>query len=60
MKIALACDHGGYELKVFAEMAGKGDFEQAGMYARHTLDVMEILDEARKQAGIAFEESVSH
>lgn len=49
-----------YELRFFAEMAGKGDFEQAGMCARHTLDVMEILDEARKQAGIAFEESVSH
>lgn len=43
-----------YELKAFADMAVESDFEQAGKYAQHTLDVMEILDEARTQVGIAF------
>lgn len=43
-----------YELKVFADMAEREDFQQAERYAQHTLTVMEILDEARRQAGIAF------
>lgn len=43
-----------YELKEFAEIAGAGDMERAEACNRHTLDVMEILDEGRRQAGIRF------
>lgn len=41
-----------YELKEFAEMVLAGDRERCGRYLRHTLDVQEILDEARRQAGM--------
>ncbi len=44
-----------YELKVFVNMAVNGNFKESGRYNRHTLDVMEILDEARRQVGIKFE-----
>lgn len=41
-----------YELKVFARMVSSGNYEEAGEYNRHTLMVMEILDEARRQVNI--------
>lgn len=43
-----------YELKVFADMVVKRNYEEAGKYNQHTLDVMEILDKARRQVGIDF------
>ncbi len=43
-----------YELKVFADMVVKKNYGEARKYNQHTLDVMEILDKARQQAGIDF------
>ncbi len=45
-----------HELKVFVSLAAGSKFEQAEIYNQHTLDVMEVLDEARHQAGIVFED----
>jgi predicted dehydrogenase len=38
-----------YELKTFAGMVEQADFERCASYARHTLAVQKILDEARRQ-----------
>ena len=43
-----------YELRVFADMVMSKNYEEAKGYNQHTLDVMEILDEARQQVGIDF------
>ena len=43
-----------YELKTFADLAAGGRYEQVEIYNQHTLDVMEVLDQARQQAGIIF------
>lgn len=43
-----------YELKTFAGLVAEDRYEQAEIYNQHTLDVMEVLDEARHQAGIVF------
>lgn len=43
-----------YELRVFTELVTRGNGQEAREYNRHTLDVMEILDKARRQAGIDF------
>jgi len=43
-----------HELKIFADMAVRKDFKEAREYNQHTLDVMEILDEARRQVNIDF------
>lgn len=43
-----------YELRVFADMVLSKNYEEAEGYNRHTLDVMEILDKARRQVGIDF------
>lgn len=43
-----------YELRVFADMVMSKNYEEAKRYNQHTLDVMEILDEARQQVGIDF------
>ncbi len=43
-----------YEMRTFADMVLAGDFEQARSYNEHTLMVMEILETARRQAGIEF------
>ena len=45
-----------YEMKVFAELAAGRKYEQAEVYVQHTLDVMHVLDEARHQVGITFED----
>ncbi|MFT4004505.1 MAG: Gfo/Idh/MocA family oxidoreductase [Lacrimispora sp.] len=41
-----------FELKYFAGMVERQDFEEAGKRIRQTLDVMEILDAGRKQVGV--------
>lgn len=41
-----------HELRVFTDMVIRGDYEEAQRYNRRTLDVMEILEEARHQVGI--------
>lgn len=41
-----------YELRHFAGMVKRGDFEEAGERNRQTLDVMEILDVGRRQVGV--------
>ncbi|MCD8222038.1 MAG: Gfo/Idh/MocA family oxidoreductase [Clostridiales bacterium] len=43
-----------YEMRTFADMVLAGDFEQAWARNEHTLMVMEILETARRQAGIEF------
>lgn len=43
-----------HELKVFADMVTGKDYKAADEYNRHTLEVMEILDQARRQVGIDF------
>lgn len=43
-----------YEMKTFMDMVEAGDFETSSKINQHTLDVMEVLDEARRQAGIVF------
>lgn len=43
-----------YELRVFADMVMSKNYEEAREYNQHTLDVMEILDEARRQVNISF------
>lgn len=43
-----------HELDAFAKLALEGNCEQADAYGRHTLQVMAVLDEARRQAGIVF------
>lgn len=43
-----------YELRVFTDMVLSKNYEEAEGYNRHTLDVMEILDKARRQVGIDF------
>lgn len=44
-----------YEMKAFMDMVESGDQEASDRANQHTLDVMEVLDEARRQAGIVFE-----
>lgn len=44
-----------YEMKTFMDMVEKDDREMSDKVNQHTLDVMEVLDEARRQAGIVFE-----
>ena len=41
-----------FELKYFAAMVDRQDYEEAEKRNRQTLDVMEILDTARKQVGV--------
>lgn len=41
-----------YELNVFKELVKEKRYEEAARYNRHTLEVMEILDGARRQVGI--------
>lgn len=41
-----------HELRVFADMVAGGNYEEARRYNQHTLEVMEILDEARRQVNI--------
>lgn len=43
-----------YELRIFADMAVSKNYEEAKQYNQHTLDVMEILDRARRQVNIDF------
>lgn len=42
-----------HELRFFADMVAKGDWELARQCDAHSLEVMAILDEARQQVGIA-------
>lgn len=41
-----------YEIKEFARVIKEKDYEVVAEYNNHTLNVIEILDEARKQVGI--------
>lgn len=41
-----------FELEQFVQLAERQDFDEAERQNRHTLEVMEILEEARAQAGI--------
>ena len=45
-----------YELKVFADMVINNNYGETREYNQHTLDVMEILEEARRQVNISFGE----
>ena len=45
-----------YELKVFADMVINNNYGETREYNQHTLDVMEILEEARRQVNISFRE----
>ncbi len=42
-----------HEFRVFVDMVRKNDLELAAKYNRHSLDVMEILDEGRRQVNVA-------
>lgn len=42
-----------HEFQVFVDMVKKNDLELAGKYNQHSLDVMEILDEGRRQVNVA-------
>lgn len=44
-----------HELDVFVSLVVNHRYEQAEIYNQHTLDVMEVLDEARHQVGIIFQ-----
>lgn len=41
-----------YELRAFVDMVTSEDWDKAARYNRHTLNVMDILDEARRQMNI--------
>lgn len=45
-----------YELRVFADMVINKNYGETREYNQHTLDVMEILEEARRQVNISFGE----
>ena len=44
-----------HELRVFAKLVQEKDYENAGNYMEHTLNVMKVMDEARTQVGLVFE-----
>jgi predicted dehydrogenase len=43
-----------HELRTFTDVMLKQDFDEAKKYNQHTLDVMEVLDTARRQVNIEF------